>query len=110
MSVQWRSLGRSLRANAMRVRRGSPLYNNKKIQGRGVRPRFSSPYTLKTKIFLGKKSSSAPAFNRETLARGGLPRLSRSRLQNPPAKFGAGKFCRFKEQKTDISRQKFVLK
>jgi hypothetical protein len=34
--VQWRSLGRSLRAFAMRVRRGSPLYNNKKIQDRGM--------------------------------------------------------------------------
>jgi hypothetical protein len=40
LSGQWRSLGRSLLANAMRVRRGSPLYINKKIHGRGVRPRF----------------------------------------------------------------------
>jgi hypothetical protein len=35
----------------VRVRRGSPLYNKRKIHGRGVRPRFSSLYTLKTKFF-----------------------------------------------------------
>jgi hypothetical protein len=33
-------------------------YNNKKIQGRGVRPRFSF-FPLKNKNFLGKKSSAA---------------------------------------------------
>jgi len=52
--VQRRSLGRSLRANAMRVRRGSPLYRKKKIYGRGVRPRYSQLLYIKTKIFLGK--------------------------------------------------------
>ncbi|MDD5465024.1 MAG: hypothetical protein PHP73_01600 [Candidatus Omnitrophica bacterium] len=45
------ALSGCLRAFAMRVRRGSPLYNNKKIQGRGVRPRFSQNYSLKTKFF-----------------------------------------------------------
>jgi len=45
------ALAGCLLANAMRVRRGSPLYNNKKIYGRGVRPRFSQNYPLKTKFF-----------------------------------------------------------
>jgi len=39
----------------MRVRRGSPLYNNKKIYGRGVRPRLKLSLHLKNKIFLGKR-------------------------------------------------------
>jgi len=51
LSVHWRSLGRSLLANAMRVRRGSPLYNNKRIYGRGVRPRFKLSLHLKNKFF-----------------------------------------------------------
>jgi hypothetical protein len=46
------------------VRRGSPLYNNKKIQVRGVRPRFVKYYTLKTKIFLGKKLGRYAANNK----------------------------------------------
>jgi len=40
-----------LLANVMRVRRGSPLYNNKKIYGRGVRPRLKLSLPLKTKFF-----------------------------------------------------------
>jgi len=47
-----------LLANAVRVRRVSPLYNKRKIQVRGVRPRYNYQ-VLKTKIFLGKKSSAA---------------------------------------------------
>jgi hypothetical protein len=39
----------------MRVRRGSPLYNIKKIQGRGVRPRFVKLSNLKNKIFFRKE-------------------------------------------------------
>jgi len=60
LSGQWRSLGRSLRGNAMRVRRGSPLYNNKKINGRGVRPRFSQFLHLKNKFFR-KEARPLPA-------------------------------------------------
>jgi hypothetical protein len=40
-----------LRANAMRVRRGSPLQQEKKIHGRGVRPRSKLSLYLKTKFF-----------------------------------------------------------
>jgi hypothetical protein len=49
----------------MRVRRGPPLYNNKKIYGRGVRPRSSQNYNLKTKIFLGKSSSACRLNNKK---------------------------------------------
>ena len=77
LSGQWRSLGRSLRANAVRVRRGSPLYNNKKIYGRGVRPRFSQCNTLKTKIFLGKR-----------LGRSALIKLKTTRMALCPASCG----------------------
>jgi len=48
-----RSLGRSLRANAMCVRRGSPLYNKRKYTVAAcVLATTTKP--LKTKIFIGK--------------------------------------------------------
>ena len=51
LSGQWRSLGRSLLANVNACAAGPPLYNKKKNYGRGMRPRSSSLYTLKTNFF-----------------------------------------------------------
>jgi hypothetical protein len=122
LSAQWRSLGRSLPANAARVRRGSPLYNNKKIHGRGVRPRFSQLLQPKNKIFIGKKLGRFPLYNKKRARVAGCPAscgqcvktrwggrgagTPAPQLRLAPAKFGAGKFCRFKEQKRKFLRRK----
>jgi hypothetical protein len=80
LSGQWRSLGRSLLANAVRVRRGSPLQQEKNSHSRRASS-LQFYLTLKTN-FLGKKLGRYAAINRLKTKRCVMPRLLRSVRQN----------------------------
>ena len=113
-SVQWRSLGRSLRGNAVRVRR---VRRSTTIKKSTVAACVLASLSLHLKNKFFRKEARPLPLHEQKKARGrGMPRLLRSGLQNKsmgrawcgharptttiaPAKFGAGKFCRFKEQK-----------
>jgi len=53
--LTWRSLGRSLLANFRAGSAWLAAYNNKKIYGRGVRPRLKLSLPLKNKNFFRKE-------------------------------------------------------
>ncbi len=74
LSVQWRSLGRSLRANVNACAAWLAALRQKKIKCRGVRPRFSFFYTLKTKFFRKELGRSALGYAKN-YRDGAMPRL-----------------------------------
>jgi len=76
--VQWRSLGRSLLANAVRVRRGSPLQQEKNSHSRRASS-LQFYLTLKTN-FLGRSSSAMPQLTQKDSRDAALLRLSLSIL------------------------------
>jgi hypothetical protein len=88
--LRWAAaLAGCLRAFAVRVRRGLPLYNKKKIHGRGMRPRFSQLLHLKNKFFLGKKLVRSALSYAKNYKDGAMPRLLRAELESGQK----SKFC-----------------
>jgi len=105
-----------------RVRRGFASGKAKlKNQCHPLRPRFAKYYTLKTKIFLGNKLGRYAAINKRKAFGASCPAscvqgfkakawggrgagTPAPQLRLSPAKFGAGKFCRFAQRKNKKSK------
>ena len=77
-----RSLGRSLRANAMRVRRGRRMAGTSLVATPSARVLASLSLHLKNKIFLGKKLGRSALSYTKNYKDGAMPRLLRAVLQN----------------------------